>query len=140
MKKKMCVLMAAVAMLAISSSVCKEVRDKNSYYFYYSGEYGTSSYKIDWDSFYDRMDKAANSGIYKYIQVTYRPIAHGGPNRCVLDSSYSEDSGEYAEFMYIKGEGGFLRMFFSTRANPYAEYMPNYQAAVKKWNYYIDLM
>lgn len=143
MKKKMCVLIAAMAMLAVSSAVCKEVSltQENGHHAwkYYTGKKGTSSYKLDWKAFYKRMDKVANSGQYRYIWIYHI----GSPKPIVeADLSFAIQDDDLSKLFFFATDKGTLAMWF-TYERPRllaAKIASSYSDAVKIWNYYIDLM
>lgn len=138
MKKKMYVLMAMLAMLAVSSAVCGEIKVEPGWLEYYTGKKGTSSYKLDWNTFYDRMDKAANGGQYRYIKVIYNPHDSVPETRLsfIYDNAFG---GFYQSFIYAKKGVGVLSIKFFEGRVP-GPFSSSYSDAVKKWNYYLDLM
>lgn len=140
MKKKMCVLMAAVAMLVASSAVCKEVKVKPelsniiSKWEYYTGKKGTSSYKLDWDAFYDRMNKT--SDIYRYVGVQFSPLGNYDSNEELCYMIHEDGA---AGFTCLLGSYGLIMVFSNTYPTKW-EPEHDYDTAVEKWNYYLDLM
>lgn len=144
MKKKMCVWML-LTFITIYSAVSKEINlgpDKENGLFnewiYYNDDY-----RLDWETFYARMSKIANSGQYKYFYVVISTTEANVSKEpldvlrvSITDSTYGMPNS--AIFYYIQKNGRYMMMILSNEFN--TDTYNSYNDAVKAWNNYLDFM
>lgn len=150
MKKKIC-LMVILAVVTVAGVVSEEVntgpnKDMGIFnsWVYYTGKLGSASYKLDWDAFYKRMDKYADTSRYKYIHIAFATIDSTTAELYFgLSDGTASNLSEGACFSYRTNNGQVLLMVFSDfweYSDKSTERYSSYSDAVKAWNYYLEYM